>query len=120
MPSTYSIIQYVPNPLADERINIGVLAFDNREVRVYFVRNWERVRYFSGQNTSSIKDFAARMRKSAKSGLLFPGDENNELSKSERLERVAKSWMNSIQFTEPRGSLKDLERVFEDAIKSFW
>jgi Protein of unknown function (DUF3037) len=28
MASRYSIIQYVPNPIADERINIGVLAFE--------------------------------------------------------------------------------------------
>ncbi|MGL4618228.1 MAG: DUF3037 domain-containing protein [Chroococcidiopsis sp.] len=29
MASRYSIVQYVPNPITDERINIGVVAFDD-------------------------------------------------------------------------------------------
>ncbi|MBD2294685.1 DUF3037 domain-containing protein [Anabaena sphaerica FACHB-251] len=28
MASKYSVIQYVPDPIADQRINIGVIAFD--------------------------------------------------------------------------------------------
>lgn len=119
MASKYSIIQYVPNPIADERINIGVLAFDDHRTLVYFLRNWDRVRRFGMEDIDFLRDFAARTRKAAESGLLFPGDENNEIPKHDRLLRVAQSWMNSIQFTEPRASLKDLDRVLEDAIKTF-
>jgi Protein of unknown function (DUF3037) len=46
MVSRYSVIRYVPNPSADERINIGVLVSDEQEVRVRFLQNWERVRCF--------------------------------------------------------------------------
>jgi Protein of unknown function (DUF3037) len=119
MTSKYSIIQYVPNPIADERINIGVLAFDDHRTLVYFLRNWDRVRRFGMEDIGFLKDFAARTREVAESGLLFPGDENNEIPKHDRLLRVAQSWMNSIQFTEPRASLKELDRVLEDAIKKF-
>lgn len=119
MASKYSIIQYVPNPIADERINIGVLAFDDHRTLVYFLRNWDRVRRFGMEDIGFLKDFAARTSEVAESGLLFPGDENNEIPKHERLLRVSQSWMNSIQFTEPRASLKDLDRVLEDAIKKF-
>lgn len=120
MCSRYSIIQYVPDPITDERINIGVLAFNDIDVRVHFLSNWERVRNFSKEkNIDYLKDFAQSMRKSAQSGLLFPGDQENNRPRHERLERVAQSWMNSIQFTEPRGSLKDVNTVIEDAVKKF-
>ncbi len=119
MSSRYSVIQYVPNPIANERINIGVLAFDDINVRVHFVRNWDRARYLGRENIDYLKDFAQRMRKSAESGLLFPGDEDNGTPRHERLERIAQSWMNSIQFTEPRGSLKALDKVIDDAVKKF-
>jgi Protein of unknown function (DUF3037) len=36
MASKYSVIQYVPDPIADERINIGVIAFDNQNIRTLF------------------------------------------------------------------------------------
>jgi len=39
MASYYSIIQYVPNPIANERINIGVLIFDEKEIKVNFLEN---------------------------------------------------------------------------------
>ena len=46
MASRYSVIQYVPNPIADERINIGVLAFNEQVVKVHFLSRWDRVRDF--------------------------------------------------------------------------
>jgi hypothetical protein len=96
-----------------------VLAFDEQQTLVYFLRNWDRVRRFGMEDIGFLRDFAARTREAAKSGLLFPGDENNEIPKHERLLRVSQSWMNSIQFTELRASLKDLDRVLKDAIKTF-
>ncbi|MEM9544071.1 MAG: DUF3037 domain-containing protein [Cyanobacteria bacterium P01_E01_bin.42] len=75
MASRYSIIQYVPDPIAEERINIGVLVFDRQNVKVHFLSNWKRVRYFGRQeDIRTLKSFAERMQKSAEQGLLFPGD----------------------------------------------
>ena len=54
MPSRYSIIQYVPNPIADERIHIGVLAFDENLVKVSFLKNWQRVKDFGGDRNLSV------------------------------------------------------------------
>ena len=33
MSAFYSVIQFVPDPVADERINAGVVAFDGKVVR---------------------------------------------------------------------------------------
>ncbi len=119
MTSRYSIVQYVPNPIADERINIGVVAFDDNDVRVQFVNNWGRVRNFGGEDINFLRDFAKRMNKAAEEGLLFPGDQPNDTPKHERLKKIARGWMNSIQFTEPRGSLEDVESLLEDIAQTY-
>ncbi|MBR8828981.1 MAG: DUF3037 domain-containing protein [Gomphosphaeria aponina SAG 52.96 = DSM 107014] len=120
MVSRYSIIQYVPNPIIDERINIGVLAFDDQVVKVKFSENWQRVSDFAMEDDLEyLKNFAHRMKECAKDGLLFPGDIKNKIPKHERLLKVAQGWMNSIQFTEPRGSLKNVDKLFTDTVNKF-
>lgn len=119
MASRYSIVQYVPNPIADERINIGVVAFDDNDVRVQFVNNWGRVQAFGGEDINFLRDFAKRMNKAAGEGLLFPGDRPNDTPKHERLKKIAQGWMNSIQFTEPRGSLENVESLLEDIAQTY-
>jgi hypothetical protein len=120
MASRYSVIQYVPNPIADERINIGVLVFDEKIVKVHFLRSWERIKCFGREDIMFLHDFAYRMGKASKNGLLFPNDDpNNGQSRVDRLLKVSRGWINSIQFTEPRGSLENIDSVFEDAIKTY-
>ena len=119
MPSRYSIIQYVPNLIANERINFGVLVFDDEVVKVHFLNNWQRVRDFSTGDIVFLQKFADSMKESAESNLLFPGDQENGQPKHERLLRISRSWINSIQLTEPRGSLADVESLLEDTIEDF-
>lgn len=119
MGSKYSVIQYVPNPIANERINIGVVTFNNEQVRVQFLQNWERVRHFGMENIDFLKDFTERMHDAVKSGLLFPGDEKNDTPNYERLMNISRDWINSIQFTEPRGSLEDVDSLLEDASSNY-
>lgn len=120
MASRYSVIQYVPNPIADERINIGVLAFDQQTVKVHFLSNWDRVRVFGrSQDMSTLKTFADRMQKSAAAGQLFPGDELNNTPNYEGLLKVVQGWINHIQFTEPRKSLDTVDNLLTDAIATY-
>jgi Protein of unknown function (DUF3037). len=119
MASKYSIVQYVPNPIADERINIGVVAFDDNDVRVQFLHNWSRVQAFGREDIHFLRDFAKRMNCAASEGLLFPGDEPDGTPKHERLKKLARSWINSIQFTEPRGSLDNVESLLEDIAQTY-
>ncbi|CAD5925715.1 hypothetical protein PCC9214_00954 [Planktothrix tepida] len=119
MVSRYSIIQYVPNPIANERINIGVVAFSDQEVRVQFLSNWERVRNFGMENIDFLTNFAARMKETASRGLMFPGDEESEIPKHERLTEIVRGWRNSIQFTEPHPSLADVDKLLHDIVEDF-
>lgn len=119
MASRYSIVQYVPNPITDERINIGVVAFDDNDVRVQFLNNWSRVQAFGREDIHFLRDFAKRMNFAASEGLLFPGDEPDGTPKHERLKKIARGWINSIQFTEPRGSLENVESLLEDIAQTY-
>lgn len=119
MASKYSIVQYVPNPIADERINIGVVTFDDDKVCVKFLKNWDRVRNFGTGNIDFLRDFAQQMKEAASSGLLFPRDEPDGTPKDERLTKVARGWINSIQFTEPRSSLDSAPNLLEDVIQDY-
>lgn len=119
MASYYSIIQYVPNPLANERINIGVLIFDDKEIKVKFLKNWKRVKNFCMGDITFLRDFESQMQKAVSQGLLFPGDSLLDQPRQERLQRVAESWMNSVQFTEPNFSLKPVDKLLEDSIKKY-
>jgi hypothetical protein len=119
MASRYSIVQYVPNPISDERINIGVVAFDDNDVRVQFLNNWSRVQAFGREDIHFLRDFAKRMNFAASEGLLFPGDEPDGTPKHERLKKIARGWFNSIQFTEPHGSLDNVENLLEDIAQTY-
>jgi hypothetical protein len=119
MASWYSIIQYVPDPIADERINVGVLVFDDNLARVQFLQDWKRVKDFGGGDIGFLRDFEKEMNKAVAEGLLFPGDRPNDKPRVERVQKVAQGWMNSIQFTEPHGSLKPIDKLFQDVVKKY-
>jgi hypothetical protein len=48
MASFYTVVQYMPEVIRGESINIGVMAFqeDSEEVHVRFLKNWDRVKQF--------------------------------------------------------------------------
>lgn len=119
MASYYSIIQYVPNPIANERINMGVLIFDEKEIKVRFLKNWKRVKFFGTGDITFLRDFESQMQEAVSQGLLFPGDSLLDQPRQERLQRVSENWMNSIQFTEPNFSLKSLDNLLEDSITKY-
>lgn len=120
MASRYSVIQYVPNPISDERINLGVLVFDENVVRVHFLTSWKRVRYFAAtEEIDFLRNFTHNMRKAVKTGLLFPGDRKGDMLCHERLLEASLNWQNSIQFTQPRGSLSSVDKLLEEVISIY-
>jgi hypothetical protein len=101
MTSHYTIAQYVPNPTADERMNIGIIVWDNARVYSSFINDFSRARSFGGKNVNFLKEFAD-----------YVSDLTKETSKDYRefspsnINRLILSWTDSIQFTAPRGSTK--------------
>jgi hypothetical protein len=119
MASRYSVIQYLPDPLSDERINVGVVAFDDKAVFSRFIRNWRRVSAFSsGADITFLQEFARRFDVKDARQLVLEGVESPAIT-GETVEAASRSWINSIQFSIPRASTRPAEDLVDDIAKRF-
>src|SRR5438552_11668042 len=101
MSTTYTVVQYVPDPIADERLNIGVIAISGDRARARFLANWTRAERFGNASVHALRDFARQIDEATLPDLALRGLGGRvELSEA-RLQEMAKRWVNSIQFTTP-------------------
>jgi hypothetical protein len=119
MATKYTMVQYFPDPDADERINFGVIAFDERNVRAKFVSNWNRVRRFAGEDIDFLQDFAQRFAEAATSELLLPGIQQTNVLDARRLGDMIGSWHYGIQFCRPRASLESPDEIILELANRF-
>ena len=62
MSARYSVLQYLPDPLAGESINVGLIAWNENRVRTRFLRDWKRVQCFSRDHEPAfIKEVCNRL-----------------------------------------------------------
>jgi Protein of unknown function (DUF3037) len=112
MATHYSVIQFVPDPVIDERINIGVVVYDANRCLVKFVEDWNRVEAFGDRDIGFLREFAKDLSAAASGGSKVP------LS-SESIEQMSHRWINSIQLTGPRGATVGLQELYEDVSARF-
>lgn len=105
MASRYTIFQYVPDLISGERINFGVLAYDDESVHVRFLDRWARVREFAGKDIAFLKHFAGRIRESADASSLLTDVGSVTRLDHALITKMAERWTHSIQITEPRASM---------------
>jgi hypothetical protein len=113
MAAFYSVIQFVPDPVADERINAGVIVFDGQSVCARFIENWGRLQRFANKDVGFLKKFAHEFLERCEESLL--GGQITEQS----IREMAATWRGPIQLTPPRGSLLGLEDLLADAEERF-
>jgi Protein of unknown function (DUF3037) len=118
MAAHYSVIQYLPDPAIDERINFGVVVVgEPGELHARFVRNWRRVESFGGSDTGFLRTFAREVQETASAQAALPlGDAH--LS-HEALLSAVENWRNSIQFTPLRGSIFSAQELVDEVAKRF-
>lgn len=113
MATFYSVIQFVPDPVADERINAGVVVFGEGRVLARFVENWTRLQRFGNKDVSFVKQFARELQERVQAG-----EDRPEVTEASLREMIA-TWKNAIQFTPPRGSLLGPEELLADTEDRF-
>ena len=101
MRAFYSVIRYVPNPVADESINVGVVAFNGDEVALRITSDWSRARQLAHRDPSLLKQTASDLATELKEGRL----------KENTIRRYAETWHNQIQWSEPRPSLNGVNEL---------
>jgi hypothetical protein len=124
MPAHYTIVQYVPDPIADERINVGVIVFGSGQIRSRFLQNWDRVRRFAQEDIGFVREFAERVdavtHDAGPRSLILPLPSSPEpFSLDEAtIRRIADEWSNSIQLTAPQPSLEDPEMLLRRLVQT--
>ena len=103
MSAYYSIVQYTPDPIIGEYINIGVVVFGQGRCLTRFLHNWSRVKQFGG-NVTALKAFA---------------HEAQQKLDEQKVREAAQRWANSIQFTPPAASLLAPDALLSDAAERF-
>ncbi len=114
MPAHYSVIRYVPDPIADERINLGVIIFGEGQVLSRFITKWQRARNFGGEDIVFLQEFAKEVAE--RQMKLLPGA---PLWDEHTLQKIAGHWKNSIQLSEPRGSLQSPEGLLTEVVQRY-
>lgn len=109
MPSFFSVIRYVPDPITDERLNIGVVVYGEGTVLSKFIGEWAKVRIFGGEDVRFLREFADDVERKQLS--LF---KQNSRWNEDTLQQISKHWKNSIQLSEPKASLRSPHELLED------
>lgn len=109
MPSYFSIVRYVPDPVTDERLNIGVVVFGEGQILSKFIQGWGKVRIFGGEDIDFLRSFADDIERKQLNLFSSDGrwDENT-------LGTISSHWKNSIQLSEPKASLRTPTELLED------
>lgn len=113
MTSLFTIVQYVPDPMADERMNVGVIVTEGGKIEGRFLREWNRVRTFGGEDVSFLRDFAERVNKWTPDSPEIPGLAAGVRLDEKELQEIVGRWHNSIQFTPLKASLASKDDLLE-------
>ena len=93
----FSIIRYVPDPVKEEFMNIGLIFIDGDSGAVRFTSDWDRIRNFDkSADVEMLKALASDLRQR-----LF--GKYHEEALSDLQDRCS----NALQFTEPKACLCD-------------
>ena len=73
MPAYLTVVQCVPDPVIDERINVGVIVYGEGRIRSRFISDWRRVRSFGVDDVEFLKEFAERLERAESGQETLPG-----------------------------------------------
>jgi hypothetical protein len=114
MAAKYTIVQYLPDPLAGECINIGVIVFGAGQLLARFLDNWERVEAFANYaDISFVREFAEQFQEVDPEQLGLQLIAPLESITAETIQSLTTRWIHSIQLTPPGFSIKDPGQLME-------
>jgi hypothetical protein len=102
MPSYYSVLRFVPDPIAGESINIGIIVVRGTETHVRLLEDWSRVQKFAA---TGIKEIQRLTREIAEDPCGSLGIDPK--SGPQQLNEKLASWTNSLQFSVLRAATED-------------
>jgi hypothetical protein len=110
MATFFSIVRFVPDPVAAEAINIGLLVACGDRIEVRPLASWDRVRAFAG-GSSACKDARRLIEELAEAPKLFLGIERVEIAEDLRV--CLSQWTRALQFSDVRASLDPVDTLMQ-------
>lgn len=98
----YHVVQYIPDIVLNERINIGIIIYDDETILVGETSNWERISFF---NYGEVDTDLLR-------GILEDFKCRDNIKRAQR-------WINCLQVSCSRGSILPLGELFNDLCERF-
>jgi hypothetical protein len=126
MVSYYTVVHCVPDPFADERMNVGVVVFGDGRVRSRFLRRWDRVEQFAGKEIAAYaRSFADRFALASKSS--SEGEVQRPLKgplagrriDEARLRDMMQDASNAVQFSSAQSSLREPDDLLVELARLF-
>jgi hypothetical protein len=114
MTTYYAQIQYVPDPIAGERINVGIVALDEHGCTYKFVRDWRRAATFGGQEVGFLRAFADEAIETGGDWFSL-----RQIGNTEGVSTALRHWNNKIQFSELKPSTKGRDDLIAEMATIF-
>ena len=98
MISKFSVLQFAPDLIADEKVNVGILCWQKNRIILRVLKDWRRVRSFAGNDAACT--YIEKLLVGLEEGIakiIKPGRE-------EFLIRYLGQWVDSLTLTTPRAS----------------
>lgn len=114
MGTQFTVIQFVPDPIADERLNAGLIVYTDQFVKLHLAHDWKRLeRFADAEKVDFFRNFAHDFANRTE------GDSFTTSLTRDDLETMIRKWSNLIQFTKPRGSLLEPEPLLKQIVRRF-
>jgi hypothetical protein len=120
MPSYhYTVIRYVPNPIAEEFVDIAVVVFteDAADCRIKDLD--DALTFGSYADQKMLEEFCDRLSNGCKNNDLSCIESPNSGSRYQAILWTSNNWQNSIQLREPCGSLGEIAGAIDAIAKDF-
>lgn len=117
MGTQYTIVQFVPDPIADERLNVGLIAWHGNEVYADFLRDWRRVQKLAGKDVTTVREFARDFSYEVTGQMQLSKDHSIT---PELIRDIQQDWKHQIQFSDIRGSLENDPRELINKLRDYF
>lgn len=108
MAAFYSVVRFVPDSVADEAVNIGVLVASGERVEVRRLTDWDRVKRFAGPNWREARRLVEELREDPKAFLGL-----TQVNTADDLRAALIPWTRALQFSDVRASLDTFDALIE-------
>jgi hypothetical protein len=106
----YTVVQYVPRPLADERVNIGLIAWDDNGSIIRCTEDWSKAKALGGDEVQLLK----QILKEVQGYVTSASPRGGHGSTDELVGRLIGRWEHKVQFTPERGSLRSAAELVRE------